>query len=97
MGLDTLVTLAELMTLLQRQNQNVQHMEYSSLSTYLKEIMYKPYPEGYHCLQFIVFDIWKGKPREHISHYINTTGQYAIDPKLRLKEFFKSLIIHAYT
>lgn len=63
------------MTLLQHQNQNVQDMEYSSLSTYLKEIMYKPYPEGYHCLQFILFDRWKGKPREHISHYINTTGQ----------------------
>lgn len=96
-GSDTHVTLAEVMTLLQYQNQNAQDMKYSLLPPCLEEIKHKPFLESYRCSQFILFEVWKGNPREHISHYIDTLGQYAIDPKLRLREYSKSLSGHAYT
>lgn len=59
--------------------------------------MYRPYPEGHCSLQFVLFDIRKGNLREHISYYIDTLGQYAVDLELQLREFSKSLSGCAYT
>lgn len=54
-------------------------MEYSFLPPFLKKIVYRPYPEGYRCLQFILFDELKSGPKEHISCYIDALGQYVVD------------------
>jgi hypothetical protein len=64
---------------------------------YPKKLLKEPYPEKYDTPNFSLFDGRKGSAVKHISKFLDSTGPFAGNGGLCLREFSKSLIDRAYT
>ena len=93
------LTLVNVNALLEQEREKLSGVlnQFSQDPSFPPELLGKPYPKGYKPPKFHPFHGRTGSAVEHVSRFIHTTGPYAGDKELCLKEFAKSLVDRAYT